>query len=233
MKVEQRYRYLYRPVVFAACLAPAVLLAAGTVGVLLQSSGSGAAAVNALASLLGPDPVAKLLHSCGKTALNLLLITLLVTPLRQLSGFTHLVRLRRMLGLFAFFYAALHFVIYIVLDRGMDWHSIVKDIAKRPYITIGFTALVILIPLAVTSTNRMMRRLGRRWQKLHRLIYVAAIFGVWHYYWQVKRDVRLPLLYAFMLAVLLGYRLMKQWQARRRLTSKFRTGPSLHPSASD
>ena len=220
MNVEQRYRYLYKPVVFAACLAPAVLLSLGTVGVLLQSSGSGAAAVNALAALLGPDPVAKLLHSCGKTALNLLLITLLVTPVRQLTGFTHLVRLRRMLGLFAFFYVLLHFTIYIVLDRGMDWHNIVTDIAKRPYITIGFSALLMLIPLAVTSTNRMMRRLGRRWQKLHRLIYVVAIFGVWHYYWQVKRDVRLPLLYAFMLAVLLGYRLVKRWQARRRLTSK-------------
>lgn len=233
MKVEQRYRYLYKPVVFAACLAPAVLLALGTVGVLLQSSGSAGAAANSLASLLGPDPVAKLLHTCGKTALNLLLITLLVTPVRQLLGLTHLVRLRRMLGLFAFFYAALHFTIYIVLDRGMDWHSIIKDITKRPYITIGFTALVILVPLAITSTNRMMRRLGRRWQKLHRLIYVAAILGVWHYYWQVKRDVRLPLLYAFMLALLLGYRLVREWQTRRRVTPKARTGPSLHPSASD
>ena len=233
MNVEQRYRYLYKPIVFAACLVPAVLLSLGTVGVLLQSSGSAGAAANALASILGPDPVAKLLHSCGKTALNLILITLLVTPVRQLTGFTHLVRLRRMLGLFAFFYAALHFTIYIVLDRGMDWHSIVKDITKRPYITIGFTALVILIPLALTSTNRMMRRLGRRWQKLHRLIYVTAILGVWHYYWQVKRDVRLPLLYAFMLALLLGYRLVKEWRARRRLPSKPRVGPSLRPSESD
>jgi methionine sulfoxide reductase heme-binding subunit len=220
LNVEQRYRYLYKPVVFAACLVPAVLLGLGTLGVELQSSGSTGAVAGSLAALLGPDPVNKLLHSCGKTALNLLLITLLVTPVRQLTGFTHLVRLRRMLGLFAFCYAALHFTIYIVLDRGMDWHSIVKDITKRPYITIGFTALLILIPLAVTSTNRMMRRLGRRWQKLHRLIYAAAILGVWHYYWQVKRDVRLPLLYAFMLAVLLGYRLVRQWQARRRLTSK-------------
>jgi len=220
LKVEQRYRYLYKPVVFAACLVPAALLSLGVVGVQLQSSGSGGAVALALASLLGPDPVAKLLHSCGKTALNLILITLLVTPVRQLTGFTHLVRLRRMLGLFAFFYAAMHFVVYIVLDRGMDWHSIVIDIAKRPYITIGFSALLMLIPLAVTSTNRMMRRLGRRWQKLHRLIYVVAIFGVWHYYWQVKRDVRLPLLYAFMLAVLLGYRLVRRWQVRRHLTSR-------------
>ncbi|MGH8261435.1 MAG: sulfite oxidase heme-binding subunit YedZ, partial [Steroidobacteraceae bacterium] len=183
MNVEQRYRYLYKPVVFAACLVPAAWLMAGTVGVLLQSSGGGSALAGSLAWLLGPDPVAKLLHTCGKTALNLLLITLLVTPARQLTGFTHLVRLRRMLGLFAFFYAAMHFVVYVVLDQGMNLTGILHDITKRPYITIGFTALVILIPLAVTSTNRMMRRLGRRWQKLHRLIYVAAIFGVWHYYW--------------------------------------------------
>jgi sulfoxide reductase heme-binding subunit YedZ len=213
LNVEQRYSYLYKPLVFAACLVPAAWLVAGTIGVLEQMSGFPA-------SLLGPDPVAKLLHTCGKTALNLLLITLLVTPVRQLTGFTHVVRLRRMLGLFAFFYAAMHFVVYVVLDQGMNLQGILHDITKRPYITIGFTALVILIPLAVTSTNGMMRRLGRRWQKLHRLIYVAAIFGVWHYYWQVKRDVRLPLIYAFMLALLLGYRLVKRWHVRRRLTSK-------------
>lgn len=213
MNVEQRYRYLYKPVVFAACLVPAVWLAAGTVGVLEQAPGFPA-------SILGPDPVAKLLHSCGKTALNLLLITLLVTPARQITGLTHLVRLRRMLGLAAFFYAAMHFVIYIVLDQQMNLHGILKDITKRPYITIGFTALVILIPLAVTSTNRMMRRLGRRWQRLHRLIYAAAILGVWHYYWQVKRDVREPLLYAYMLTLLLGYRIVTRWHARRRVTAK-------------
>jgi methionine sulfoxide reductase heme-binding subunit len=206
LNVEQRYRYLYKPIVFAACLAPAALLTAGIFGVLGQS--------------LGADPVARLLHSCGKTALNLLLITLLVTPVRQLSGYTHIVRLRRMLGLFAFFYAALHFTIYVVLDQALDFHAVLQDIGKRPYITIGFAALLMLIPLAVTSTNRMMRRLGRRWTRLHQLIYVVAILGVWHYYWQVKRDIRLPVLYAFMLAVLLGYRALRRWQAMRRVTSK-------------
>jgi methionine sulfoxide reductase heme-binding subunit len=219
LNVEQRYSYLYKPVVFIACLVPAVLLTAGAFGVLGQS--------------LGPDPVARLTHSVGKTALNLLFITLLVTPVRELTGFTHLVRLRRMLGLFAFFYVTLHFLIYVVLDRELDLSTLGKDIAKRPYITIGFTALLLLIPLAVTSTNRMMRRLGRRWQKLHRLVYVIAILGVWHYYWQVKRDVREPLIYAGMLAVLLGYRLARRWSARRRLTSKSRVGPSLRPSESD
>ncbi len=206
LSVEQRYRFLYKPVVFAASLTPAVLLAAGAFNLLGQS--------------LGADPVARLLHACGKTALNFLLITLLVTPVRQLTGFTHLVRLRRMLGLFALFYASMHFLVYLILDQELDLHAVMQDIAKRPYITIGFSALVMLVPLGVTSTQKMMRRLGRRWVKLHRLIYVAAIFGVWHYYWQVKRDVREPLLYVLMLTLLLGYRIVKRWQARRHLTSK-------------
>ena len=206
LSVDKRYRFVFKPLVFAASLAPAVLFAAGAFNLFGQS--------------LGPDPVSRLLHGCGKTALNFLLITLTVTPVRQLTGFTHLVRLRRMLGLFALFYASLHFLVYLILDQVLDFHAVLQDIVKRPYITIGFTALCILIPLGVTSTQKMMRRLGRRWVKLHRLIYVAAIFGVWHYYWQVTRDVREPLLYACMLALLLGYRIVMRWNARRRLTSK-------------
>ncbi len=216
LSVDKRYRFLYKPVVFAASLVPAALLAAG--------------AFNVLGASLGPDPVARLLHACGKTALNFLLLTLLVTPVRQLTGFTHLIRLRRMLGLFALFYASLHFLVYLILDQVLNLHAVLQDIGKRPYITIGFTALLILIPLGVTSTQKMMRRLGRRWLKLHQLIYVAAILGVWHYYWQVKRDVREPLLYAAMLALLLGYRIVTRWQGRRRITSKSQVSPSLRPS---
>ena len=160
-----------------------------------------------------------ILHSCGLTALQLLLLTLLVTPLRQLTGLANLQRLRRMLGLFAFFYAVLHFVTYAWLDQGLDLPAIGADILKRPYITIGMLALVMLIPLAVTSTNAMMRRLRRRWQSLHRLIYLIAILGVWHFYWQVKKDIREPLLYAAALAVLLGYRLARG-PLRRALTSR-------------
>ena len=119
-----------------------------------------------------------------------------------------------MLGLFAFFYATLHFSVYLVLDLELNWHMLGADIAKRPYITIGFTALLLMIPLALTSTNGMMRRLGRRWQSLHRLVYVIALLGVWHFYWQVKRDVREPLIYAGVLAMLLVYR-----YARARLAS--------------
>ena len=163
---------------------------------------------------LGADPVKKLEHECGKTALNLLLITLSVTPVRNLTGLTQLVRLRRMLGLFAFFYAVVHFTIYLVLDLELNFRVLGADIVKRPYITIGFTALLLLLPLALTSTNGMMRRLGARWQRLHRLVYVIAALAVWHFYWQVKRDVREPLLYLGILALLLGYRLLR-WQLRR------------------
>jgi len=202
MSVEQRYRYLYKPGVFIASLVPAALLVAGALGWFGQD--------------LGADPVARLLHTCGKTGLNFLLLTLLVTPVRRLTGWTHLVRLRRMLGLFAFFYLVAHFTVYLVLDRQLDYQNVLQDIVKRPYITIGFAALLMLIPLAVTSTNRMMRRLGRRWQKLHRLIYVIAILGVWHYWWQVKKDIRQPLLYVGMLAVLLGFRLVVRALNRAR-----------------
>ncbi len=203
MTVDRRYRLIYKPLVFAACCVPLIWLICGTFGWLGES--------------LGADPVKKLEHACGKTALNILLLTLLVTPVRQLTGMTHLLRLRRMLGLFVFFYVLLHFTVYVILDLELNFGTVLTDIAKRPYITIGFTALLMLIPLAITSTNRMMRRLGRSWQKLHRLVYAIAILGVWHYYWQVKRDVREPLIYAAMLGLLLGYRFFR---ARRPLTSK-------------
>jgi sulfoxide reductase heme-binding subunit YedZ len=193
MSVEQRYRYVYKPAVFVASAVPAALLVAGAFGWFGED--------------LGADPVARLLHACGRTGLNFLLLTLLVTPVRRLTGWTHLVRLRRMLGLFAFFYLVAHFTVYLVLDQQLDYRNVLQDIVKRPYITIGFVALLLLIPLAVTSTHRMMRRLGRRWQALHRLIYVIAILGVWHFWWQVKKDIRQPLLYVAMLTVLLGFRL--------------------------
>jgi len=200
LTVTQRYRYVYKPLVFVAGLAPLVWLACGAFGWFGAS--------------LGADPVKKLEHECGKTALNFLLITLAVTPVRNLLGLPQLLRLRRMLGLFAFFYAVTHFTVYLVLDLELNWSMLGADIAKRPYITIGFTALLLLVPLAATSTNGMMRRLGRRWTSLHRLVYVIAILGVWHFYWQVKRDVREPLLYAGILALLLLYRVVRARAAR-------------------
>jgi sulfoxide reductase heme-binding subunit YedZ len=204
LNVEQRYRLIYKPLVFAASLVPLAWLLCGAFGWFGVS--------------LGADPVKKLEHECGKTALNFLMLTLMVTPVKNIAGLPHLLRLRRMLGLFAFFYVVLHFTIYVVLDLELNFRTLGADIAKRPYITIGFAALLMLIPLAVTSTNRMMRRLGRRWGKLHRLVYVIAVLGVWHFYWQVKRDVREPLIYAGIFAVLLGYRWVRA-RRRRSLTS--------------
>jgi sulfoxide reductase heme-binding subunit YedZ len=199
LNVTQRYRYLYKPLVFVAGLAPLAWMICGA----LQLFGAS----------LGADPVKKLEHECGKTALNFLLLTLSVTPVRTLTGLPQLLRLRRMLGLFAFFYVVVHFTVYLVLDLELNLRMVGADILKRPYITVGFTALLLLVPLALTSTNGMMRRLGRRWQSLHRLIYVIAALAVWHFYWQVKRDVREPLVYLGVLALLLGYRLVR-WRAR-------------------
>jgi len=222
LNVTERYRYVYKPLVFVAGLAPLVWLACGAFGWFGAS--------------LGADPVKELEHECGKTALNLLLLTLAVTPVRNILGLPQLLRLRRMLGLFAFFYAVMHFAVYVVLDLELNWSTLGADIAKRPYITIGFTALLLLMPLAATSTNGMMRRLGRRWTQLHRLIYVIAILGVWHFYWQVKRDVREPLIYAGILALLLLYRVVRSRlaaSARAALASRSRVAPSLRPSESD
>ena len=159
---------------------------------------------------LGTNPIEKVQDTLGQWGLRLLLITLAVTPLRDLLDAPWLVQLRRMLGLYVFFYVLMHFLTWFVLDQDMYWSGITTDIARRPFITIGFTALLLLIPLAITSTNAMMRRLGKRWKTLHRLIYVIAPLGVVHYYWQVKADVREPLIYAAILAGLLGWRVWKR-----------------------
>ena len=225
MNVAQRYRFVYKPLVFVAALVPLAWLTLGAFGLFGFS--------------LGADPVKKLEHECGKTALNFLMLTLAVSPVRQLAGLPNLIRLRRMLGLFAFFYAVVHFTIYLVLDLELNFAVLGADIVKRPYITIGFAALLLMLPLALTSTNGMMRRLGRSWQRVHRLVYVIAILGVWHFYWQVKRDVREPLVYVCVLAALLGYRWLRARArhpldaARPLLTSRSRAAPSLRPSESD
>jgi len=165
---------------------------------------------------LGANPVEMLSHRTGDWSLRFLLLTLAVTPVRRLTGWNGLQRFRRMLGLFAFFYVCLHFGVYLIFDQFFDLSAIIADVAKRPYITVGFAGLILLIPLAVTSTNRMIRRLGRNWQRLHRLVYLIAILGVLHYLWLVKADLREPLMYAGILVVLLGYRL---WR-RMRVTDK-------------
>jgi sulfoxide reductase heme-binding subunit YedZ len=156
---------------------------------------------------LGPNPIEFVTHATGDWTIRFLVATLAVTPLRRLLGFGQLVRFRRMLGLFAFFYGCLHLLTYVWFDKFFDVHEMVKDVTKRPFITAGFTALMLMVPLAVTSTTGWIRRLGgRRWQALHRLVYASAVAGVVHYAWLVKSDVRLPLFYGTLVALLLGYR---------------------------
>ena len=166
---------------------------------------------------LGANPIEFVTRALGDWTLRFLLITLTVSPLRRLTGWHWLIRLRRMFGLYVFFYAVLHLSAYLWLDQFFDWQAIAQDIVKRPFITIGMSAFVLLVPLAATSSNAMIRRLGgKRWQQLHRAIYVIAIFGVFHYWWMVKRDVSQPLLYAVILALLLGVRALWREQERRR-----------------
>jgi len=201
--IDRRYRYAYKPALFLACLVPLAWAAGGVLGLPVPT--------------LGADPVRKVLGIFGHSALNLLLITLCVTPFRYITGNANLLRLRRMLGVSAFSYALLHFLTYLGPYQAFMWQVILHDVMKRPYITIGFAALLLLTPLAITSTNAMMRRLKRRWQSLHRLIYVIATLGVWHYWWQTKSDIHEPLLYAVILATLLGWRL---WRRQHKATSK-------------
>ncbi|MFL6581167.1 MAG: sulfite oxidase heme-binding subunit YedZ [Burkholderiales bacterium] len=178
---------------------------------------------------LGANPVEYITHSTGWWALTFVLIALSVTPLRRLAGMPWLLRFRRLLGLFAFFYASLHFVTYIWLDQFFDWKDIVKDIGKRPFIMLGFSAFVLLIPLAITSTNAMVKRLGaKRWQRLHRCIYVLAALAVAHFWWLVKKDITEPFIFALLLAALLIARLLYLLKQQR---SASRPGPTRSQAA--
>jgi sulfoxide reductase heme-binding subunit YedZ len=181
-------------IAFAACLVPL-----------------GQLTYNAATGNLGANPIEAITRFTGSWALIFILVTLGVTPLRKTTGWNDLIKLRRMIGLFAFFYACLHFATYVVLDHFFDFQTMVKDVIKRPYVTAGFTAFVLMIPLAITSSAAMIQRLGRRWQQLHYLVYVVAIAGVLHFYWLVKADIRRPVLYGLVLALLLGYRLVSKW----------------------
>jgi len=175
--------------VFAACLVPLGRLVYG-----------------AFANSLGANPIETITRSTGWWTLFLMAVTLAVTPVRKLSGANWLLRLRRMLGLFAFFYALCHFVTFIWFDHWFDVGEIVKDVIKRPFVTVGFAAFVLLVPLAATSNNAMVKKMGRNWQRLHRLAYVIAVLGVLHFWWLVKRDLTEPILFAVAIAVLLGMR---------------------------
>ena len=199
---DRLLRYGLKPAVFVLLLLPAVLLVAGLIR-----------------GTLGADPVAALLWQTGLWALRLLLASLAVTPLQRLTVWRWPIRFRRQLGLFAFFYACLHLAVYAVFDRSLDLTAVWEDIIERPFITVGALAFLLLVPLAATSTRAAVRRLGPRWQQLHRLVYLAAGLAVLHYLWLVKADLRPPLIYAAILAVLLLLRLPAPQSWRRRLRS--------------
>jgi len=183
-----------KTVLFICCLLPFVRLLA-----------------DGLTGRLGPDPVADITHTTGIWALHLLLLMLAFTPVKKLTGWHWLTRLRRTVALYAFFYACLHLSSYLLFEQSFDWPEIAKDIGKRPYLTAGFASFVLMVPLAVTSTNAMMKRLGgRNWQRLHRLSYLIAAGAVLHYFWLVKQDIRLPSLYALIFAVLLCARIVRR-----------------------
>jgi len=180
----------------------------------------------ALHNRLGANPVEFLQHATGDWILRFLVFTLAITPLRKLLNLPDLIRFRRMLGLFAFFYACLHFLTYLGPDQSFNLSAMWKDVAKRPFITVGFLGFVLLIPLALTSTTGWIRRLGgKRWQMLHRAIYISAIAGVVHYYWLVKSDVRKPLFYGALVALLLLWRL-GSWISKRRSQAPARVAAS-------
>jgi sulfoxide reductase heme-binding subunit YedZ len=192
-------RYI-KILVFIACLFPLALL-------LWRFFGRTPFDMSTWGAGLGANPIEALEHGFGDWTLRFLLITLSITPLRKLLRLPSLIRFRRMFGLFAFFYGCIHFTIYLGLDKSFNLHEILVDVAKRKYITVGFAGFVLLIPLALTSTAGWIRRLGgKRWQALHRLIYVAAICGVIHYLWLVKADIRRPVQYGILLGILLLYR---------------------------
>jgi sulfoxide reductase heme-binding subunit YedZ len=198
-----------KPFVFLLCLVPLASLAWGLV-----------------ADTLGANPIDAITDTTGTWTLRFLVITLAVTPIRKITGFHDLIRFRRMFGLFAFFHGTLHFLTYVWLDQFFDFPAIVRDVGMRPFITAGFTAFVLMIPLALTSTSAMIRRLGgRRWQMLHRLVYVSAVAGVVHYWWLVKADLQRPQIYATIVGALLLFRVVATVRKRSGSGVRARLGP--------
>ena len=192
---------------------------------------AGVMVFDAFTGRLAAEPIKDLTHRTGVWTITCLTATLALTPLRRLTGWNWLISLRRMLGLFAFFYASSHFLVYLVLDQFFDWHTIVKDIAKRPYITVGFTGLVLMSSLAVTSTKQMVRRLGRRWVQLHALIYVIALAGIVHFTWSQKADILRPTIFGIIVATLLALRLVPRKKPSHQLHDLFRIHRACFPFA--
>ena len=208
MNTLQRVRFVGKPFVFLLCLAPALLV----VGDAFDLTGQ-----------LSANPVEDILDRFGNWGLRFIVVALAVTPLRRITGWNWLARFRRMLGLFAFFYVLMHFLVWLLLDRALvvdpafQWAIVWEDLIERPFITIGFAALVLLTAMALTSTNGIRRRMRRNWDRLHTSAYAVGILAVWHYWWQVKQDILEPLIYAVILAVLLGLRLF--WRYRKAVQS--------------
>ena len=206
MNTLQQIRFVWKPIVFFVCLLPAILVVGDAFGI----TGG-----------LGANPIEAILDRFGNWALRFIMITLAITPLRRITGWNWLSRFRRMLGLFTFFYAAMHFLTWLVLDRELRLADISEDLIERPFITLGFTAVVWLTALALTSFTAVRQQMGRNWQTLHYSVYAIAVLGVWHYWWQVKKDVSEPIIYTTILTVLLGIRLLSYFRRRkiRRQTS--------------
>ena len=216
MDTIRQIRLVWKPVIFALCLVPAGLVITD----LYEISGT-----------LGANPVEAMLDRFGNWAIRFIMITLAVTPLRKLTGWNWLTRFRRMLGLFTFFYVLTHFSIWLMLDRGLYFSGfaavlpeVVEDLTERTFITLGFTALVLLTAMALTSTAGMRRRMGRRWQKLHYSAYVVGVLGVWHYWWQVKKGPDDAIYYAAILTVLLGLRVY--WYLQKRNKRQHKKSPA-------
>ncbi len=201
MNTNSRIRYIGKPLVFFACLVPALLV----FGDAFELTGR-----------LGANPIEEIQDRFGNWGLRFMMIVLAVTPLRRWTNLHWLTRFRRMLGLFAFFYVLMHFLTWLVLDQSLYLPGIGEDIAERPFITIGVIALILLTAMAVTSSYGIRRRMGRRWNQLHYSAYVVGILGVWHYWWQVKLDATEPLVYAVILSVLLGSRIFARQRTMAR-----------------
>jgi len=195
----RQIRLIWKPAIFLLCLVPASLVLTDAFEITGQ---------------LGANPIEEIQDRFGIWAIRFIMITLSITPLRRLTGWNWLIRFRRMFGLFTFFYVLMHFLAWLILDQSLLLSAIAEDLTERPFITIGFAALVLLTALAVTSTNGMRRRMGRRWQQLHYSVYVIGMLGVWHYWWQVKKDASDAQIYAVILAVLLGFRIW--WKLRQK-----------------
>jgi sulfoxide reductase heme-binding subunit YedZ len=198
--------HILKPIVWIACLTPLTSL---VIGIFMET--------------LGANPVERITHRTGLTTLILLLTGLAITPLRRWSGVLWLIQYRRLIGLFAFFYGCLHLLTYLWLDQNFNLHSMAHDVVKRPFITMGVLAWILLLPLALTSTQKSIRVLGKNWRRLHRLVYAAAAAGAIHFYWLVKRDEREPLLYIAILTALLGWR-VAIWLAKMQESAQ--TGKS-------